>query len=234
MKRIYFLAVLILLTAASYAQDTIKVVTAPPPPPPQPQTESHLQLNLYGNYAFDDHVESYYSTTSYFNGTVKGSFLGGIGLQFALKQNYGLELSYMRQDTKASVDYYYDIDTHTDIDLSMNYIMIGGVKSVRQPGSKAEPFGGLMLGANFIHAENPNGNLSDDATKFAWAIRGGANIWASEKLAIKLQAMLISSVQGVGGSLYVGTGGAGAGVSTYSSVLQFVLGGGLAFKFGGR
>jgi hypothetical protein len=40
-------------------------------------------------------------------------------------------------------------------------------------------------------------------------------------------------VQGAGGGLYFGTGGAGAGVSTYSSMLQFGLGGGLTFALGG-
>ena len=38
----------------------------------------------------------------------------------------------------------------------------------------------------------------------------------------------------MGGGLYFGTGGAGAGVSTYSSYYQFNLGGGLVFKLGGR
>jgi len=33
--------------------------------------------------------------------------------------------------------------------------------------------------------------------------------------------------------LYFGTGGAGAGVSSYSSMLQFGLGGGLCFALGG-
>ena len=46
--------------------------------------------------------------------------------------------------------------------------------------------------------------------RFAWGLRGGVNIWASEKVGIKLQALLLSSVESVGGSLYLGTGGAGA------------------------
>jgi len=39
-------------------------------------------------------------------------------------------------------------------------------------------------------------------------------------------------VQSVGDGFYFGTGGAGAGVSTYSSMLQFALRGGLTFKLG--
>jgi hypothetical protein len=43
---------------------------------------------------------------------------------------------------------------------------------------------------------------------------------------------LLSIPQGAGGELYFGTGGAGAGVSTYSTMMQFALGGGLTFKLG--
>ena len=81
--------------------------------------------------------------------------------------------------------------------------------------------------------ENPDNDNDNSATKFAWGFRLGANIWASEKMAIKLQGQLISAVQGAGGGLYFGTGGASAGVSTYSSMLQFGLGGGLTFALGG-
>lgn len=237
MKQFLSLAAMALLSLTgitAIAQDTIRIVTtqATPPPPVKPQTQSHTQLNLYGNYVFDDHVESYYSDNSYFNGTVKGGFLWGVGLQFNLRDNYGLELLYMRQDTKANLDYYSDGAQKTDFDLSMNYVMLGGVKSIHRPGAKAEPYGGLMLGANFITVKNPENNKSDNSTKFAWGLRGGVNVWASDKVGIKLQAQLISSVQGAGGGLYFGTGGVGAGVSTYSSVLQFGLGGGLTFKIG--
>jgi len=100
-------------------------------------------------------------------------------------------------------------------------------------GGKAEPYGGFMLGMAIIDTENPENNSSQSATKFAWGLRLGSNIWVSEKVGIKLQAQLLSVPQGAGGSLYFGTGGAGAGVSTYSTVLQFVLGGGLTFKLGG-
>jgi hypothetical protein len=57
-------------------------------------------------------------------------------------------------------------------------------------------------------------------------------VWAGEKFGIKLQAQLTSVSQGAGGGLYFGTGGAGVGLSTYSSIYQFGLGGGLTFKLG--
>ncbi len=60
-------------------------------------------------------------------------------------------------------------------------------------------------------------------------LKGGVNIWASEKVGLKLQTNLMSMVQAVGGGLFFGTGGASVGVSTFSTLLQFSLGGGLVY-----
>ena len=100
------------------------------------------------------------------------------------------------------------------------------------PGAKAEPFGGFMLGMAIINADNPETDYSNNATKFAWGARLGANIWASERVGVKLQMQFLSVPQAAGGGLYFGTGGAGVGVTTYSSIFQFALGGGLTFKLG--
>ncbi len=199
----------------------------------------NMRLNAYGAYIFDDGVDNGYTsnTQGYFNGTVKGGFLWGGGLEFRLHDYYGLELLYQRLDTHAPVDYYPFNGTRTksaNVDLGVNYIMIGGVRSMQRPGSKAEPFGGLMLGMAIINADDPETQSSSNATKFAWGARLGANIWASDRVGIKLQMQFLSVPQGAGGGLYFGTGGAGAGITTYSSIFQFVLGGGLVFKLGGN
>ena len=75
---------------------------------------------------------------------------------------------------------------------------------------------------------------SDGTTKFAWGFKLGANIWASEKVGIKIQAGLLSAVQAIGGGVYFGTGGAGAGITGLSTYYQFNLGGGLVFNLGGK
>ncbi|HYK44133.1 MAG TPA: outer membrane beta-barrel protein [Parafilimonas sp.] len=196
----------------------------------------NVRLNLYGGYVFDDKVDnSYsYSEAGYFQGKIKGGFLWGGGLEFRLHEYYGLELLYQRLDTKAPIDYYGTIQgQHANIDLGINYIMVGGARSLRPPGSKAEPYGGFMLGMAIIDAKSQE--LGDNsATKFAWGLRLGTNVWASDRVGIKLQMQLLSIPQGAGGGLYFGTGGVGAGVSTYSTMLQFALGGGLTFKLGGQ
>ena len=199
---------------------------------------SSVRLNAYGSYVFDDKVDDYYSSTSFYNGKIKGGFLWGAGLEYRVHDYYGIELLYQRLDTKAPIEYYDpnalgDHIKNADLDVAIDYIMLGGARALHAGGGKAEPYGGFMLGIAIVDTKNPDNGNSSNSTKFAWGLRLGTNIWASEKVGIKLQTQLLSIPQGAGGGVYFGTGGAGVGVSTYSSVLQFVLGGGLTFKLGG-
>ena len=194
------------------------------------------RLNGYALYVFDDKFDSYYSPGDYYEGKFKGGLQWGVGIEYMPTPMNGIELVYLNQQTTAPTTYAYPglsgIKT-TNFDVGFNWAMLAFNRHMRKTGSKVEGFGGGMLGAAFINVDNPDNNTGNSATKFAWGLRLGANIWASEKIAIKLQGQLLSAVQGAGGGLYFGTGGAGAGVSTYSSMLQFGLGGGITFALGG-
>jgi hypothetical protein len=201
-----------------------------------PAISQHTRLNGYAVYVFDDKFDSYYSNSDYYNGKFKGGLQWGVGLEYMPSSMNGIELIYLNQQTTAPTSYWAPgqlTEKHTNFDVGFNWAMLAFNRYMRKPGSKVEGFGGGMLGAAFINVENPDNGTDNSATKFAWGLRLGANIWASEKMAIKLQAQLMSAVQGAGGGLYFGTGGAGAGVSTYSSMMQFGLGGGLCFALGG-
>ncbi|HTE23303.1 outer membrane beta-barrel protein [Flavitalea sp.] len=202
------------------------------------QKQPEFRLNIYGSYVFDDRVDSYYSNTSYYEGTVKGNLLWGLGVEYMIQPTMGIELTYLREDTKAPTTYYDDqvivnnVKTK-EFDLGINYLMLGTTKYF--PLSEViEPFFGLALGIGIINGSDPSTSEERNATKFAWTIKGGTNIWASEKVGIKLQAGLTSIAQGAGGGIYFGTGGVSPGLSTYSSIFQFSLGGGVVFKLGGK
>ena len=201
-----------------------------------PAISQHTRLNGYAVYVFDDQFDSYYSNSDYYNGKFKGGLQWGVGLEYLPGPMNGIELVYLNQQTTAPTSYWAPgqiAEKHTNFDVGFNWAMLAFNRYLKKPGSKVEGFGGGMLGAAFINVDNPDNNTSNSATKFAWGFRLGANIWASERVAIKLQGQLMSAVQGAGGGLYFGTGGAGAGVSTYSSMLQFGLGGGITFALGG-
>lgn len=193
----------------------------------------NMRVNAYSSYVFDDKVDSYYSNTDYYNGVVKGGFQWGVGLEYMAQPSMGLELIYLRQDTKAPMTYYSSGVKTAELNLGINYIMLGGNRYFRKPGGIAEGFGGFMLGVEAVSIKNPTTGGSGSKTFFSWGVKGGVNIWAAQNVGIKLQAQLLSGVQSVGGGLYFGTGGAGAGFSANSSIYQFSLGGGLVFRLPG-
>jgi len=194
-----------------------------------------IKLNGYTAYAFDDAVDSYFDQNSYYNGRVEGGFQWGVGLEYMIHRYYGLELSWMQQNTTAPLTYIggnVNSVKFTNFDLSSNYIMIGGNRYFPVTNSIIEPYFGASLGMSIMNLKNPDDGRKTNKEFFAWSVKGGTNIFLTEKVGIKLQAQLLSSVQSVGGGFYFGTGGSGAGLSSYSSILQFCAGGGLVFKLG--
>lgn len=193
-----------------------------------------LRLNAYTTYAFDDnYVDSYYSETSFFEGEIKGGFQYGAGLEILPTSGLGVELTYLRLNSKAPMAYYDNGTQNTTFDLAQNFLFLGANRYFGL-NPKVEPFAGLQLGMDILNVENPKDGRTKGATKFAWGIKAGLNVWANEKAGIKLQAGLLSAVQAVGGGVYFGTGGSGAGLSGYSTYYQFSLGGGLVFIPGKR
>jgi opacity protein-like surface antigen len=212
MKKILTI-VFILAGAYAFGQNKTQTVGVGP----------QVRLTGYTTYVFDDnHVDAYYSSTSYYSGTIKGGFQYGGGLEVMPFPGAGIEFTYLRLDSKADMHYYgVSSEKHTNFDMASNYLFLSFNKYV-PVNPKIEPFAGLQLGMGIYNFTNPENNNTDGSTKFAWGIKAGMNVWASQKVAIKLQANLISAVQAFGGSFY--------GVSGFSTFWQFSLGGGLVFR----
>lgn len=196
----------------------------------QSQSGPSVRLNGYATYAFaDNHVDSYYSDTKYFQGSIEDGFQYGGGLEVLPAPYMGVEFIYLRLDTKAPLEYYDNTVKFTTFNLASNYLFLAFNKYVNI-NPKVEPYGGMMLGMAIYNVENPENSNSGSATKFAWGIRAGSNIWVNERVGLKIQAQLLSAVQAIGGGIYFGTGGGGAGVSGFSTYYQFNLGGGLVIR----
>ena len=189
----------------------------------------NVRLNGYSSYVFDDNVDSYYDPYNYYDGTIKGGYCWGIGAEFLPAPTKGIELKYLRRSTTAPMEYYKNTLKHSTFDVNLNYILLGG-NNYFKTGGKVEPYAGADIGMALVYITNQESGAEDNATKFAWGLKLGTNIWINEKIGLKLQADLLSVVQSAGGGLYFGTGGAGAGVSAYSTMYQWGLGGGLTVK----
>ncbi|HET9280039.1 MAG TPA: hypothetical protein VFN95_17715 [Flavitalea sp.] len=188
-----------------------------------------FRLNGFAGYLFDDHVDSYYSATEYFEGTIKGGFRWGLGAEYMLHPQYGIGIIYYRQDTEAPMTYYDQGVKSRDFDLGCSWLMAAFTRYMKK--DNIELYGGGELGAVFFGLDNSLSGSSESATKFAWGLNLGTNIFFSEKVGLKVQIDLHSASQAVGGGFYFGTGGAGTGVSSYSTIYQFGIGGGLVFRF---
>lgn len=194
-----------------------------PAPAPRPQTPAavpKISLNVLGGYVFGDNV-----STDKFYGNVNGGFQWQAGLEFGLKKMYGLELYYVRQDTHIDVENY-GVTPKQTFSAGINYILLGGKRYSYIKSENLMAWYGVSLGAAFGNNEDGDGSYS----KFAWGLRLGLKAKPNKesKIGFLFQAQLLSAVQAAGGGIYFGTGGVGTGVSTYSTIYQFGLSGGLS------
>ena len=182
----------------------------------------NVRLNFFSGYTYQDKFSvggTYYGYTYNEARITDGQHYGG-SIEFDVRPNKAIELLYQQQKTEGYVGGggFSDFGPY---DITVHYIMLGGLG--RLPFSDAvSGYGGINMGCGWMTGEN-------NATKFAWGGKLGLQFNLSDVVGIKAGAQLMSVVQGFGGRFYFGTGGASAGVSTYSSAYQFAWTGGLCF-----
>ncbi len=197
-----------------------------------------IRVNTYGGYVFKDRVDSYYSRRSYYEGQIQDGGRYGGGIEYLIPERGGLEIQYLRQNTNAPTVYLDDFLTdgqvrQTDFDLRLNWLMVNGTRYFPL-SDQLEPFAGFGVGMGIFSLTNPDTRNERSATKLAYSFRGGINLWLVDNLAFRAQASLFSAVQSMGGGLYFGTGGTGAGLNSYSSMFQFGFDGGLVLQLSGQ
>ena len=201
-----------------------------------PAFSQEIRLNLYSAYVFDDSYNEAIDANTYYNGKIKGGYQWGGGIQYLPNPGYGIELLAIHRNTEAPTNFKAGVAeparTET-FDLGFTYIMLAGDGHKKSSSGKVEGYGGFLLGMVIANAEAPSatGDNSASNTNFAWGARAGANIWASDKIGIKLQALLFSSARAAGGDLYFGYWGPVV-LSDYAVTYQISLGGGLTFRLG--
>ncbi|WP_296698165.1 outer membrane beta-barrel protein [Algoriphagus sp.] len=193
-----------------------------------------LRINTYAGYIFKDKVDSYFSSNSFYEGQIQDGLRWGAGIEYHIPNRGAIEIQYLRQDTNAPTIYQDGgflggAIQNTNFDLAINWVMLN-VTRYFPVNETVEPFAGIGVGMGIFNVNNPDNGNSNSATKFSYNIRGGANFWLSSNVAFRAQASLFSATQAIGGGLYFGTGGVGGGLSSYSSMYQFGLEGGLVFR----
>jgi len=214
MKKLLFLVLLATAGITVFAQD--------------------LRINLYSAYTFDDSYNEAVDGNTYYNGKIKGGYQWGGGVQYLPHPGYGVELLYIQRNSHAPTTFKAGTAQpvrNENFDIGLSYIMLSGDGFKKSTSGKVEGYGGFMLGMVIANAEAPSTGGSANNTNFAWGARAGANIWASHKVAVKLQALILSSARAAGGDLYFGYWGPIV-LTDYAVTYQFSLGGGLVFRLG--
>ena len=193
-----------------------------------------LRLNLYANYTFDDGFDVYNSANDYYKGTIKGGMQVGGGLEYLAEPHYGVELLYLYKKSDAPSTFKVGNLTAAKsetFEVTHNWVMLSMNSHMRNPSKKVEGTAGLMLGMLISDVNSPSANRSESNTHFAWGFKLAGDIWISEKIAIKLQTHILSASKATGGDVYYGYWGP-VGVTTYTTLWQYSLGGGLVYNFG--
>ncbi len=189
-------------------------------------------LNGFVGYTFDESFYAGYGEWKYVGNVHYGGsvefVLQGASTRYS-ERTIELMYQYMNSDLQ---NVYIGGSKAKGANMNVNYLTIGGNNYFGQ-SRKIMGFGGLQLGAGFVNGTATDANsksYSESTTKFAFNLRGGGRFMFSDKVGLKLYAQLNTLVGGTG--FYFGTGG--AGVSTYSSAVQFGLGGGLTIGLGAK
>jgi len=139
------------------------------------------------------------------------------------------EIQYIFQPTKISFDPFTAGIPSQTFDADVHYILGTGYY-IKQLSRTSWGYGGLSLGAAGFVPKNTQYKL-DPAWRVAFGLTLGAKFLVGKKIGIKIQAQGLFPIQWAGGSLYVGTGGSGYGVSAGTSIVQINVGGGLFYAF---
>lgn len=192
------------------------------------------RINFYSAYVFDDGFDVVNDANTYYNGTVKGGYQWGAGLEYLFNPQSSAEIMYLHRGTTVPATFKFGSATQArteNFDLKHDFILLSGDGHFAKSGGKAEGYAGLMAGVLISNLEAPSLGKSSSNTNFAWGGRVGSNIWFSPKLGLKLQAQILSASRATGGDYYWSWYGP-IYLTTYSTLWQFGLGGGLTMKMG--
>jgi opacity protein-like surface antigen len=181
----------------------------------------HVSVNVFGGYTFRDRL-NFNSAYAYLNaGGILGASVEGVNAQ-----GTGIEVLYQYQKTDIPV-YSYPLNNQiaSNDNTVVSYLLLN-FEQYLMNNPKIQPYAGIGLGAAFYKGTTQG---STSGTKFAWDLKAGVKLKATDAIGIKIGAQLLGSAQATGSAFYYGYV-----YTTYATILQFSFTGGLVFDFGGH
>lgn len=197
----------------------------------QPASAQKFEITPYYGYMFAGKVTGYSGDLN-----VRDDGMYGLMLDIAINPAMQLELYYSRSDTR--IDFIeFRGQTYQLTDASVNYLQIGVVRTVKEM-KNIKVFGVGTLGATLFspsgspYNETPETYTFQDWWMFSLTMGGGAKIFLSEKIGLRIEGRLMMPITWAGGGFMVGTGGSGFYLGGGSAILQASLSAGLIIALG--
>ena len=190
-----------------------------------------LEITPFYGYQFNGKVIGY---SGDLNIRDAGSY--GLMLDISVRPGMQVELFYSRSDTRADFVEYRG-PTYKLTDMSVNYFQLGFLREVKKM-ENIVMYGIGSLGATLFspsgtdYNETPDKYYFEDWWLFSITAGGGAKIWLSKKIGIRLEGRLMMPITWAGGGFMVGTGGSGFYLGGGSAILQASLSAGLIIALG--
>ena len=190
--------------------------------------EKHVDITAFGGYSWGDYYPAYEAEIK-----VNGTNYWGVGLGLSMTNKFAIEIQYQMMRPLVTIrPYLGSIIESDDIDVTSNWFLIGSVSEL--PLSKSfHLFGYTGVGAVYnvpTKSKYDNLNLYKSTWALGVALQGGFKYWITDRIALRGFAALNMPMQFGGVGFYLGTGGSGLGLNSYSSLFLFNLGGGLTFR----
>ncbi len=195
--------------------------------PSELSAQGKFEISPFGGYMFGGRIRFYEGELR-----INDNANFGVALSTEIRPGFQFELSWSQMQSNASFrpNYGYE-DFAGDFDVNVNYFQAGGIWEMDK--GKIHPYGLFSLGTTWFDAREKN---IDDVWRFSIALGGGAKVWFSDHVGIRLQGRFLVPMYFSGGGIFcgIGTGGSSCGVSlgAGSTILEGDLTAGLMFKLG--
>ena len=190
--------------------------------------QGKFELTPFGGYMFGGKMRFYEGDLK-----INDNANYGLVLDVEVAPDTKLELFWSQMSTTAQFKGYYGYDflTTDPFDVNVGYIQIGSVRELNYDNIR--PFGAFTLGTTYFIPSGNTGTVNyQDTWKFSVSLGGGAKIWLSDRVGIRLQGRLMLPMFWGGVGFTVGTGGSGFTVGASTSMVQGDFTGGLIIALG--
>ncbi len=196
--------------------------------PSETVAQGKIELTPYGGYMFGGKMRFYEGDFK-----IKDNANYGLIMDIEIAPDTKVELMWTHMNTTAEFrgSYGYDFLSTPPFDVGVGYLQIGTVREINYDNIR--PFGAFTLGTTYFMPNSNTGEVNyQDTWKFSVTLGGGAKIWLTDRIGIRLQGRLLLPMFWGGVGFTVGTGGSGFSVGAGTSMIQGDFSGGLIIALG--